>query len=75
MIYDDREPCNALDAIFAEERFTCSGDAINTLFEELMLAVNPSKMEIYQALHFLAARNNMTKVAFEIEDLGPEAVL
>lgn len=68
-------PSEALDQVFAEDRFTNAGEAINVLFEELMLATTPCKKEIFQALHFLAADSNLTKIAFEIEDLGPQEVL
>lgn len=70
------DQCDAEHYLFeGPDRFTCSADAIFTLFEELMLSVKPSKQEIYEALKFLAARCQMTRVAFEIEDLGPEEVL
>jgi DNA-binding phage protein len=57
------------------ERFGCSQDAVFSLFHELMESSEPSKTEIFQALHYLARRCGMARVAFEIEDLGVEKVL
>jgi len=57
------------------EIFTCPADAVFALYQELMEVDEPSRVEIQRALHYLALNFGMTRVGFEIEDLGPEGVL
>ena len=65
-IDDDTDP---------NSRFLCDADAIFVLFEELCLAKEVTQENVFRALYYLVRTHGMHKVAFEMEDLGPDHIL